>query len=273
MAQHTRIVVGAASVDVALHMTSGSPSTVKHDTLRIEQEVTEKHIEADPHAVEPGDPFGEEVSDSPLPKPLARPTTKVLQGVQLESGFVDLTERLRQIDEDTHLNGITVEATVPRESVPWERARGSYYIAPTSPEAAHFLAHVWHGLRPTGLAALARFTKRTGHYLGAIIAYPENGRHLLMLIELEWQANMKPTPETCFLDVGAVPESGSEKAIEAMVALRQERSAFADMRDERAGQRAELLTAVREGKKWTAPKPQENPVAEDFGDALLDAVR
>lgn len=271
--QNTQIIVGAASADVVLLKTSTKPIEAQHETRRMTEPIAtpnprvDRHPEGDPTAIEPTNPYGE-VTEASV-------SASVQRGVTGPDGeWINLTEELKEIDERTKISGLTIDCTIPLSHLPKTWVRNSYFIAPTTPEASLFLGHLWCGLMPTMSAALVRFTKRTGQYLGAIIARGhESGSPTLVLMELEWAANMRAVPERARLDVMDVSEAGRQSARDAMVALRKTATVVQELRDERAAQRAELLYAARAGNQWKAPEPTKSEAADILGDALIAAVR
>lgn len=285
---HTQIIVGAARADVAFVKASSTASEAKHETRRIVDEVAATirrlHPEADPTAIEPeepaGDPFAEEESEvTPVRDPVAVAAVVVPprneQGVTRENGtWVDLTDDLKSIDDETRLEGATIESTVYLNTIPRMWVRDSYYIVPAGPEAVTFLGHLWWGLRETHSAAMVRWTKRTAQYLGAIVPVGTVAHPAMVLLEIEWPATRKEMPKMAKLDLDLVPDSGKAQAIEAMRAMLRPAMVIDSMRDERAAQRAELLAAARSGDDWNAPKPTATPkAADDLGQALVAAIQ
>lgn len=275
--QNTRIIIGPASVNVTLLKTSKKPKEAQHETRRVGAAPAAKvahnrHPEADPTAIEFPEVADSILEDNQVVVPVA--DTKIERGVTGPDGWVNLTESLENIDARTQIDGMTIECTIPLSHLPRTWMRDAYFVAPTNPEGSLFLAHLWHGLMPTTSAALVRWTKKTSQYLGAIIARGQaTGNPTLVLVELEWAANMRPAPERAKLEVNRVPESGKEKAREAMLALRESATVVHTLRDERNAQRAELLHAARTGQQWDAPEPARSEAADALGDALISAVR
>lgn len=210
----------------------------------------------------------------------ARPEPVIQQGVTGPGGaWVDLTDELASIDERTKLEAMEVGNVVDSTSIPRERVREAYYVAPAGDGAPKVLALLWHGLRERRGAALVRWTKRTNQALGAIVARGTAADAHLVLLELEWQANMKDVPRRAQLGaaVGALRVEGvtedvdlatferarrERKAAEKLVgALWTQPAVFESLRDERSGQRADLLNAAREGRKWQPPA-EPAPLAE-----------
>lgn len=271
--QLTRIIIGGASADIALVKSSAKPKEAKHETRTV---TPGDHID-EPLPIGDGAPF------EPFPAPpepdlvvaVEGPATVTMQGVKdMDGRFVDLTEKLAEIDVRTKLDGVSVECTIPLNILPRSWVRDAYFIVPNGPGAGRFLSYIWSGLTPTGLAAMVRWTKRTDQFLGAIVSRGSAAKGAsLMLLEFEWSANMRVVPENARLDVSSVPTTGQAQAEQAFRAMRQAPQAIVGMRNERTAQRAELLEAAREGREWDVPDQHQVPDAADsLGDALLASV-
>ena len=197
------------------------------------------------------------------------------QGVYTDDGtWVDLTDRLQEVDERTRVDGMEVVATIASTAVPRERVREAYFVAGVEPTEFKVLALLWHALRSENRVAAVRWTKRTAQALGVVVARGELGKDAhLVVLELEWSGNMRtPNPRV----VGPIkrPLSDDEvaSAVELVQAFEAGPSAMNDLRDERLAKRAELLTAAREGT-LTEYVPPVEPMP-DFADVttLQDAL-
>lgn len=290
---NTQIIVGAARADVAFVKASSTAKEAKHETRTVGDVVRSRQAAAPsaPTSGE-GDPFGDDFESAVEarntamatleraveelgPIPVTAQTDKKQRGVTREDGtWVDLTDAFAAIDERTHLEGAAIETTVYLNTIPRMWVRDSYYIVPSGPDAVTFLGHLWLGLRETHSAALVRWTKRTAQYLGAIVPVGTTTHPALVLLEIEWVANRKGMPQMARLDLGLVPDAGKATAIEAMRAMLRPPAVIDNMRDERAAQREELITATRAGADWKAPKPSKPPRAvDDLGQALVAAAK
>lgn len=272
----TRIVIGGASADVALVKSSAKPKEAKHEVRTFSLTGTEPEIDESVVAGD-GSPFDEALLVPPTigETPAPAPAKVTVQGVtDIDGRFVDLTERLYAIDENTRLDGVNVECTVPIAILPRTWVRDAYFIVPNGMSAGRFLAYVWSGLTPTGLGAVVRWTKRTDQFLGAIVPRGSAARGAsLMLLEFEWSANMRAIPENARLDVTAVPDTGREQSEQAFRTMQQSPRVIMGMRNERAAQRAELLEATREGREWDVPDVHQVPdAANSLGDTLIASV-
>lgn len=272
--QRQTLRVGGAAAEISLMKVSGSPREAQYETRRVdalgqkhEQEaaalaVRQQHerelfdVIEGPRA-EPREAVDDFAQGKPDVEPPANGKAAVQHGVTNADGaWVDLTERLEAIDRRCLIDGMDIAATVSSGAVRAEWVRDAHYIAPAGPDAPKVLALVWHGLRGAGKIALTRWTKRTNQALGAIVARGTARDPYLVLLELEWSANMRPVPQRCGLSVGLGATSAEERAAaERFVdAYGEKPDVVRLLRDERAHQRAELLEAAREGREWQPPK-------------------
>jgi hypothetical protein len=199
------------------------------------------------------------------------PATTVQQGVHLENGeWVDLTDRLNEIDERTKVDGLEVVATIATNAIPRERVRGATYLAGVDADTFKVLALLWRALRGCERAAAVRYTKRTAQTLGIIVARGSLQRghepaHLVLL-ELEWAQNMREPSKRVTGPIGApVGEHEVAAAIELVEAFAGPPSAVNDLRDERLAKRAELLQLARENRLGDYVAPAV-PMLSDLGD-------
>jgi hypothetical protein len=270
--QRTTIKWGGIEVEASLVKNSAKPKEAAHETRRVGGEGADAVV-----AVEPmGNGAQAEAPKRVAPKP--DPRGEVRRGVTGPDGeFVDLTDALSFIDERTILDGMEVVATVPQSQIPAVRVRDARYITPAADGAGRVLGLIWSGLRERHSAALVRWTKRTNQALGAIVARGGGSEpRYLILLEVEWSANMRAPGARADLD-GPVEASSQEErkmAAHLVQAYKRQPEVLLELRDERTEQRADLLEAAREGKAWVPPVEEEQPEeAESLADALAAAAQ
>jgi non-homologous end joining protein Ku len=271
--KRTRLAIGKAGGEVSLVKVSRTPREAQHETRRAGAsfEATRAEPLADPFAEDPADiePAREPARATSLPRPA------VERGVTTEAGeWVVLDDALNAIDDATRLDGMEVFATIGRAAIPATTIRDAYYIAPAAAGAGNFLAYVWEALRSRKAAALVRWTKRTNQALGAVVAAGRGSSAHLLLLELEWPANVRDVPRRCLLTAD-VSESMARSAGRAIESKRLPAGdALAGVRDERAAQRSELLELARAGRltAWEAPEVEATPAEVDAFAAELEAV-
>jgi hypothetical protein len=320
--QRTTLVFGGVAVDVSLSKASAKPKDAAHDVRRmigdeLAEVARERALAAFASKVDvvlTTEPLTEQrwaVADDALvdertgpsgetvwrdaPDPFADlPPERVEQGVLLESGeFVDLTDRLAEIDARTRVEGMEVLATIASSSVPRTRVRDAHWIglAPGSSSGAKVLGLLWRSLRRDEAAAVVRWTKRTNQAVGIIVAVgrapefdregyagprPSGSTAALCLLELEWSANLRAAGPRATEPITVEVSLREQLAAEALVKALRKPASFVDtLADERAVKRAELLGAARDGTldRYTPPaEPVERVAGVDVADALEAAA-
>ncbi|MCA1571671.1 MAG: hypothetical protein LC798_15425 [Chloroflexi bacterium] len=213
---------------------------------------------------------GQTVPGGPVasgPAPYTPPETTVQQGIHLADGtWLDLTDRLAEVDRLTKVDGLEVVATIASNAVPRQRVRDAHYVAGSDPATYKVLALLWDALRAEGAAAVVRWTKRTAQALGIVVA--RGGGAIpahLVLLELEWAQNMRPVPERASGPVHAVTTADErDAAAELVMAFYRPVSALDELADTRLAKRAELLALARDGKLDAYdPPPEPMPEPDD----------
>lgn len=208
------------------------------------------------------------------------PEERVEHGVTLDDGtWIDLTDQLALIDERTRIEGMEVVATITGHAVPRTWIRDSHWVTlagGAGQRDAKVLALLWFALRETDEAAVVRWTKRTNQSLGIIVAtgmrsVPES--MALCVLEVEWPQNRrKPGPRSTTPISAETSDRERAAAIELVRSLHEPPGVLVALRDERAGARADLLSAAREGRAGEVklpPAPSPVRPVEDVADALL----
>jgi non-homologous end joining protein Ku len=276
-APRTRIALGAVSVEVSLVKTSSEPKEAKWETQTVNADGSpiasladainatasaspdlaaafSSPFPVDPDRVDQGidydDPLGERPGDPlpapPEPEPIA--ATKILRGVTVDDGtFVDLTERLAEIDEQVKIDGMEIVAAIGANTVDRTRVRGSSYVVPFDEQSKRACTMLFEALAESGRALVVRWTKRTNQALGIIVGSKSAGT--LVLLDVEFGANMKPPPAKAIVQTSIEALVDAERAAAAsfVAAIEGRRSDLDGVVDERRRLHAELLTAAREG--------------------------
>jgi hypothetical protein len=255
-------------------------------------------MEVEPRSAVEFGPLDELMADSPLTDVIVAeydretaaadpfaglPAERVEHGITLDDGsWLDLTAELALIDERTRVEGMEVVATISATAVPRRRIIGSHWIALASGTAnsgrqAKVLALLWDSLRRTSSAGVVRWTKRTTQSLGIIVASGSlrDGTAALCLLECEWSQNLRaPGPKAT--QPVRLAETLSAAEVEAAsslaVALRRAPGVLDELRDERNGARADLLTAARERGDLASIRLPDAPAARDDGADVVAAM-
>jgi hypothetical protein len=197
------------------------------------------------------------------PPPDPAPAMRSARGITLEDGtWVELTDELENIDDAARLDGLTVAAAIPAGSIPRERVRDASWVTPVDELGAKVRDLLYEALADANRALAVRWTKRTNQALGIIVA--SKTHKALMLLEVEWSANMKAPPVRALYGAGD-PQitDGERKAAAALVtSLAESRGALDDLHDERRRMQAELIAKTKAGEPFALPETTDGLEAE-----------
>ena len=188
----------------------------------------------------------------------AVPYEAVRRGVRLpHGGFVDLTEALAQVDEQTKLEEMRVEGFVRREAVPRERVTGAYWVA-AAEDSAYVLALLRQAMRENDRAAVVRWTKRTRQALGVMV--PD--RRGLVLLEMAWCGLLRdPRPEAVMVSKVVVRDEHLEMARQLVHTMEEGPALLDRLVDDGVEMRADLrrrALAGDESELATRSRPEED---------------
>lgn len=118
--------------------------------------------------------------------------TELRRGIVRGDSFIDLTDELAAIDEETKLDEMKIVGFVPqRYDLHPSRIVGSYYLTANGVGAPKVLALLHAGLASKEAVGIVKWTKRTRQALGIIAAAPDG---LLFVIELAFRAQVTEAP-------------------------------------------------------------------------------
>lgn len=274
--QRTTIALGGITIEVSLAKTSSEPSAAKWESRtvdlegrpidsslsladRINASAGESPALAEATAgPEPASPLGERAEQAEAliaggtglvsghPAAPAPAATKTQRGITTDEGdFVDLTDRLAEIDERCKLEAMEIVAAVAANAVPRERVRGSAYVAPVDEVSRRACAMLFDALAGSGRALAVRWTKRTNQALGIIVGSRAHG--CLLLLEVEFAANMKAPPKGSLVEAIALSDTEKLAALKFVQAMEGRRADLDGVVDERRSQHAELLAHAKAG--------------------------
>lgn len=231
-----------------------------------------------------GDPLGD--SRPPVPEPVGPSRvpwlvedgtgrrigdpSEVRTGVRLgDGGFVDCTDRLARIDEETILEAMDVIGFMAVRSVPRERIIGSYWLAPGEPSAAKFIRLIGDTIGAQRRAAVVRWTKRTRQSLGVVVKHASGA---LMVWEMEFRDRVREPPRAALLPASVRVSPGEMDAASRLVrSMVVGADVLDEVEDERETMRRELYREALEGKVAAVPEPEPEPFSdlmEAFGRAV-----
>lgn len=186
---------------------------------------------------------------------------QVRTGVRLDDGrFVDCTDRLAAIAEDTILDEIEVLGFVPLDQVPRERITGAYWLAPGDASATKFVRLVGDGMREVRRAAVVRWTKRTRQSVGLMVRHRSGA---LMVWELEFASRVRE-PHAAALAPQMIEVSDRELAAARRLisAMSGPISLVDDVEDEAVRLRRELFEEALSGSVGPVAVADPEPVPD-----------
>lgn len=222
-----------------------------------------------PVAEVPTEPFTVEVVDG---KPETEVTSEdVRRGLWVDGKFVDCTEQLDVIEEETKLERMWVESFIPARNVPRHWITASYYVAPSDRYGLHVLGLLYAAVRAKDRAAIVRWTAKTRQSLGVLRATPDG----LVVHKVVWGEQVREVPESA-KQVVEQALVASEAEVAATMALVREmsepgRDVLDELRDPAVFLREQLREAALEGRQArpVLAKPKQFREAR----SLLELVR
>lgn len=193
------------------------------------------------------------------------PPQDVRRGVRLEDGrFIDCTEQLAAIDEQTRLEQMEVLGFVDITRVPRARVKGAKYIGAADEQAPVALRLLFEALQVKRRGAVVKLTKTSRQTLGVIGWL----RGCLVLYELVFAEDFREPPARASR---IQKVSVSDAMVDRMVALIDSRplrdDAFDALRDDAIGLREELKGKALAGEVARVVDPR--PAAEAGADDVL----
>lgn len=199
---------------------------------------------------------------------------EIRRGVRLEDGeFVDVTDQLARIDEETQLEEMRIISFIRIEQVPRARITRSYYLGHDAPGSSKLLKALYVGMKQTGRAAVVKWTKTSRQALGILRVDPK--RDALVVLEVEWAGNWREPGDRVTQFQNAVLTDEEARAAELLVhAMADSVASLDELADDARALREELLvhaiTGMVEGFTTL-----EHPEAEEdapLAAALRDSV-
>jgi non-homologous end joining protein Ku len=215
-------------------------------------------------------------------EPEAVTDDEVRRGVRGTDGeFVDLTDQLERIAEESSLEALEISAFIRRERVPRERVVGSYYLAAGvagdgQQPSAPLLRLLYEAMRERGRVAIVRWTKRKGQTLGILVP---RGDGALVVLEMEWADRMRvPNAKALSHMRAEVTREEVVRAGELIEALKEPTRALDDLEDPREMMERELAEeTARTGKPAEileiAPDAEGLPDLAEVLESALAEVR
>ena len=198
---------------------------------------------------------------------------QIRRGLWLADGsFLDLTEELAAVDEQTQTDELRVVSFIRVEQIPRHRIQGSYYLGSDGPGAPKVLRLLYESMRRKHRLAVIKWTKSSRQALG--ILQPAPRRHgALEVLELAWASDWREPNSRCLIHQQAeVTERELEMATALVTAMSDSVASLDDLQDDRKRMYEELRAAAEEGDRVAiAPVPEAEPVST-VEDALRRSV-
>lgn len=198
----------------------------------------------------------------------------VRRGVRLDDGtFVDLTDQLAAIDEQSKLDRLEVLDFIRRERVPRERVVGAYYLAAGDKgNPMRVLRILYEAMKRTERVAIIRWTKMKGQSLGILIPH---GSGALVVLEVAFADAARKPNSACLAHMRAeVKESQVDRAVELVESMNAPPAALDDYFDRRAQLQRDLAQKAEEKGDLSEFAVVEKPASEmeELDDLLSRAV-
>jgi DNA end-binding protein Ku len=246
-----------------------------------------KPVEEERAPVGPPDPLADEPPPSSYTEPVAGAYGRILceagtgltvaredirRGIRMADGeFIDLTEHLAKITEDSKLEEMRIAGFV-RNSAVWrepERVSGAYWLAPHE-GSGYVLALLRQAMINTQRAAVVRWTKRTKQSLGIVRAHTQG----LVVVEMAWSALVRPVrPEV----KGILDLELNEEHVAMAVSLVNEMKESVDLLDWLIDDAWDAKRVLREqalaGEVPPLAVEQEATEVSDLERALVESLR
>lgn len=172
----------------------------------------------------------------------------VRRGIRRADGeFVDLTDALERVDEDSKEERLQVLDFIRRERVPRERVVGSYYLAAgATGYAPRVLRILYEAMRKTERVAIVRWTKGKGQTLGLLV--PHSSGALVVLEVIFAEAARKPNSACLAHMKASVSASHIERAVELIDSMKSPPSALDGYANRRVQLQRELVEKAEAGE-------------------------
>jgi hypothetical protein len=193
---------------------------------------------------------------------ISAPMTRVARGTTGPDGFVDLTERLSEIDEYVRIDGLRIDAAIPAGRVPRERITAAKYVVPQNATAQKVVGLLFDAMHERERELVVRWSKRTNQALGILVASSKRGA--LMLYEVEWAGSEKRVPPAAKIAGVADNCSPDERASARsyLTRLSQPAGALDDLVDERRALHRGLLEAAKAGESFALPERTDSATGD-----------
>lgn len=185
----------------------------------------------------------------------------VRRGLWLDDGeFVDLTDHLERVEEESRVEALEVLGFLRRERVPRERVVDSYFLAAEDGAGARLARVVYEAMKESGRVAVVRWTKRKGQSLGVLTP---RGDGALVVLELAFAEVCRAPNAKCLSHLQAeVSRDVVEQAQGLIESMSWSPDQLDEIRNRRVELEQELLDGAERGKVKADVVAPERPAAE-----------
>lgn len=188
----------------------------------------------------------------------------VRRGIRLEDGrFIDCTDQIAQIDDDTRLERIDVLGFVDITRVHRARVKAAQYVGAGDEQAPYPLRGLYEAMKRKRRGALVKLTKKSRQTLG-VIGWLGGS---LVLYELVWAEDFREAPARAkIIQKAAVSESLVDGLCDLIEAMAVGPDAVDELRDDAIALREELRAKALAGEVPDvvippAPEPEVDVMA------------
>lgn len=172
----------------------------------------------------------------------------VRRGVRKDDGeFVDLTDLLERIDQDSKEERLQVLDFIRRERVPRERIIGSYYLAAgAAGYAPRVLRILYEAMRRSERVAVVRWTKAKGQTLGLLVPHSSGA---LVVLEVAFAEAARKPNSACLAHMKAeVSDSHVRRAVELIDSMKSPPSVLDGYANRRVQLQRDLVDKALKGE-------------------------
>lgn len=183
----------------------------------------------------------------------------VRKGIRFDDGrFVDLTDQIETVEEESRVEGLQVLGFLRRERVPRERVICSYYLGAESGSGAKLLRTLYEGMRDAGRVAVVRWTKRRGQTLGIVVPHSSGA---LVALEMLFAERVRDPNAKCLAHLQAEVTRGVvDRAVELIESMSWSPSQFDEIRNRRVELERELYARADAGEVEGYEIEPEKPI-------------
>lgn len=281
-ATRTTLQLGAVNTAIGLYKTTRDPSqSRKWEKPPVEDE--DGDAKGDPLAGSAakasggeGKSKGKKVSGGS--KATEVEVEKPQKGIYKPDGaFVNLTEQIESIAEQTTLDRLEVVSFIRRERVPRDRILGSYYVGAGKAKKGEYpptkvIARLYRALKLRERGAVVRWGKRSRSSVGVMVPHPSGA---LLVLEMAYGENvLLPSPDCLAHQHIEISDEQVERMATLVDAMAEGRASLDGIRDRRAELEEELIVRAEHGEldDFEATTYEVDSEVDELGKLIEDSL-